>query len=854
MTHTAFKAFLSFFLFLLLSCEASEAQFIDPLLDVRQEKETDAAQFLKNISALKADTNKVSLLLKASHIYWEHRSVNPLAADSCLNTALAAQKLSLDLQYARGKDESGFMIYQVYLLRDQNLQAAGLIKASHGEQRVRLMILLANYYLKKKDATADEFSKAFQLITQATAISNSITTAPYQDDCRIMLAKYYLAKGEIEMARKTFLKNIKTHQLRHNYALEARNWSVMAHIFPENEDSFHLLIHYHEMAVDSYLRAGDKKQAANELRDLAVVNTNHNQTKLGGKQLLRSIAILESVHEKVPRHYYYLLAEVYRFTGLYHQALYYGLKALQTPEYHHPKRMLIYRSLGETYAVLGDVKNGLKYYQILFDHQLREKSGLTYVSAYRMGHIRGEAGQPVKALSELSEYIKLHPPENLSQKQLFISLYGDLYRLSGQNQKAEEQYKKMLALDDAVKIENGKKLKGHEINVQGSGALFLIGRFYGEQGRYRESKKLLERSIVNPQYFDVQQEMETYKFLFKADSAQGDYITAIRNLQRYKLMSDSINSLSRNNQLTETNIRYQTGQKEKDIKVLESKQKAQQAELMRAATVRNVILGGAAALLLLTIMAFTAFRIKQRSNRRLFAQQQVINDKNTELQALLSEKEVFLKEKEWLLKEVHHRVKNNLQIVMSLLSTQSFYLQSESAREAILLSENRVQSIALIHQKLYTGDNLASISMPAYISDLVMHLSESFSTAESHISFQLQIAPVSIDLSQAVPVGLILNEAITNAIKYAFNGKGGQISVMLRMLERETVEIAISDNGKGLPNDFDMHSTNSLGMEMMQGLTAQLKGNLEVVNSSGTAIVINFRLVKSFPGPAAGLS
>ncbi|TFF37781.1 tetratricopeptide repeat-containing sensor histidine kinase [Mucilaginibacter psychrotolerans] len=837
------KNFFTVILILLMNRMLSHAQNTEPRLTVIQEEETNPAPLLRKLNNMSPDTNQVKLLLKTSHIYWHRQKISGPALDTCMTMAKKAYELSYSLKYVNGTNEAAFMLCKTYMLRNRPEMVGGFLNRTFGEEKIRLLLVMAEHYTAEMASDPKELEKAYPLIAEATSLSAKIRSDRCLNECRMLLSGFYLSKGEISQARKILLDNINALHKKRDYAAEARNWSFIAHQFPENEDSYPFIIHCHEMAINRYFMTGDKKSAGYGLRDLAVVNANHNRTELAGKQFREMLSVFESIHEKISRRTYYLIAEYYRFTAQYHQALRFALKALQTPEAYDERRMMVYRSLGETYAALGDYQKGLKYYQILLDFQLAQKSGIAYVSAYRMAHIESEGGKPREALSSLNRYIRFHPPQNLSQKQLFYSSYGDLYRLIGDYYKAEAYYKKMLAIDNAVKIENGKYLHGHEINVTGSGALYLMGRFYAERGQYKEAKKYLKQSLVNPQYFDAQQELDTYKLLFKADSAQKNYLLAIRNFERHKLMYDSINSITRNNQIAELSIRYQTEQNKKDIKLLESKQRAQQAELMRAATLRNVILGGAATLLLLAVTAFAAYRIKQRSNQKLHAQQLEINHQNRELQSLLSEKEIFLKEKDWLLKEVHHRVKNNLQIVMSLLSTQSFYMQNDHAREAILQSENRVQSIALIHQKLYASDNLASIHMPAYIDDLVTHLGESFDTSTRRITFNQRIEQINIDLSQAVPVGLILNEAITNAIKYAFNKTGGEIAIVLRRIKSDDVEISISDNGKGLPRDFDVRAANSLGMEMMLGLSAQLKGTLEVSNGSGTSIRLKFQLL-----------
>lgn len=159
-------------------------------------------------------------------------------------------------------------------------------------------------------------------------------------------------------------------------------------------------------------------------------------------------------------------------------------------------------------------------------------------------------------------------------------------------------------------------------------------------------------------------------------------------------------------------------------------------------------------------LIYNRYRLKRRSNLVLEQKQGEINAQNELLRKILNEKE-------WLLREIHHRVKNNLQIVISLLNTQSAYLDNEDALVAIRNSQNRMHAMSLIHQKLYQSDNLAEIDMKWYIKELVDYMIECFGT-DNKIQFTLETEAIKLDVAQAVPLGLILNEAISNVIKYAF--------------------------------------------------------------------------------------
>lgn len=221
----------------------------------------------------------------------------------------------------------------------------------------------------------------------------------------------------------------------------------------------------------------------------------------------------------------------------------------------------------------------------------------------------------------------------------------------------------------------------------------------------------------------------------------------------------------------------------------------------------------------------------------------LILEKESQLQERdrqLLEKEFLLREKELLLKEMHHRVKNNLQIVINLLANQSTLLQSKDATDVLNKSRQRVQAIALIHQKLYHDTRGTIINMQAYTTSLLEDIDDCFSVSGRSIVFEKNIEPIELGIEQAVPLGLIINEAITNAIKYAFSEEGGIIWIALHKTEESSVLLAITDNGKGLPVDVDAKSARSQGMKMMKGLSSQLHGTLRVVNDHGVKLSLKF--------------
>jgi PAS domain S-box-containing protein len=218
-----------------------------------------------------------------------------------------------------------------------------------------------------------------------------------------------------------------------------------------------------------------------------------------------------------------------------------------------------------------------------------------------------------------------------------------------------------------------------------------------------------------------------------------------------------------------------------------------------------------------------------------------------------------LQEKEVLLKEIHHRVKNNLQIISSLLKLQSGYLDNPDVLLPLSDSYNRVRSMALIHEKLYQSEDLARIEAADYIQNLANNLFASYNVSQDEIVLSTEIDPVLLDVDTAIPCGLIINEILTNSIKYAF--KDHPHSQAQESRERSDSEIVIQflyqpdnrlmlrlrDNGVGLPPDFDIKNTESLGLQLVYNLTQQLGGDLEIDTHQGTSFTITFPYESSCP-------
>ena len=202
-----------------------------------------------------------------------------------------------------------------------------------------------------------------------------------------------------------------------------------------------------------------------------------------------------------------------------------------------------------------------------------------------------------------------------------------------------------------------------------------------------------------------------------------------------------------------------------------------------------------------------------------------------------------LREKEILLQEIHHRVKNNMQIISSLLKLQSKYIKEKKYRVLFEESQNMIRSMSLIHEKLYNSRDISRIDFKDYINDLVNNLFRSYDVNGSVIRSRINIDDVSPGMDMAIPCGLIINELVTNSLKYAFpDGRKGEINIAFRQNHSNIYELFVGDNGVGISRDLDINNTNSLGLRLVTMLVNdQLEGEIDLKRENGTNFSIKFK-------------
>lgn len=715
-----------------------------------------------------------------------------------------------------------------------------LRKTRPGEDRVRILIDLGKFHLFKAGERKSDLDSGAACFAQAARISDSLKLLKWQHETRSMMAIMSFERGDSLKGRQLMAQLFKDCEATGDKATAAAA-RVRLGVWLNVKASYKEVLQLYGEAIELYRQINDREQEISVMREVASVHLNEGKLKQAEQELLNVMEQFKSINYPKIHYTYNLLSTVYRTLGDLNKGLMYAMMTVESMN--RSKDTLqaanFYGDLARMYLEVGNRERSIDYYKKALQKWRQE--GLPNFAMFKAaGYISRELilqGDPREALKLIEDLRKEVPPITSIQNACIAQHLAYCYDALRKYDLAEKYFLESLKwyADTHMDFEVTQEIQQD------------VGKFYLERKDYKKAGPYLRKALS---YYPQKNALATVKdihfMLFQVDSAEKDYLSAIRHFRLHKLLDDSIFNSTKSRQIEELQIQYETSKKENDILLLNNRSKLQETNLQQANQTKNVTFGGIALLAIILVLLYNQYRIKNRGNEQLQLQQKEIKEKNDSLEQLLEEKE-------WLLKEVNHRVKNNLHTVMSLLESQSAYLDDE-ALQAINQSRNRVYAMSLIHQKLYQTDNVASINMAVYLPELVAHLQDSFDDGK-YIRFSLDVVQQEVDVSQAVPLGLILNEAITNSIKYAFpvQKNNNEISIRMRQLADARIELVIADNGRGLPADFDSKRSSSLGMKLMRGLTGDINGIFTIESGHGTTITIIFKPAVPFqPGGHTG--
>lgn len=569
------------------------------------------------------------------------------------------------------------------------------------------------------------------------------------------------------------------------------------------------------------------------------------------------------------------------------------------------------QNIGYNYERLGMLDSALHYFQILIDYGSKNKSyGDIAGGKHQMAVINFRKANLQKAMDLAEESLSIAEKNkdtfNILQN---LNLITDLYKRVGDEDKTLEYA--VRSVDVAMKFTNtfmksnanlrlgGVYLSKNEFEkakvcfelslklaeeskqfVMVQNANVSLGHLSFQFKKYDEGLSYYKKavSIANDSKVPLEQSQTlntlgyAYLFLKKyklavpigeqsfklAKSAENPFLqrnaaeilwSAYRNLDNYKLalkyhelfkdLADSVSSADFKKSLLEKEMTFKQANdslryaREKDL--LKTQQEKQN---IRERNIRNSIIGGLAALM---IFILVVFRVVSLRKQKKYLQATV--EKRTE------QLNISLTEKEALLKEIHHRVKNNLEVISSLLMLQTNTITDQKAKESLIEGQSRIQSIALIHHKLYRNDDLGSVELKGFTVDLFKQVKDVFNKPGNQVDFSFTGNEYWLSTDKAVPLGLILNELFTNAFKYAVRPEmENRITVTLHETNTDNTpgfSLIYSDNGPGIPDGFNPEKSTSLGMKVIHLLTRQLEGSISVYNDKGMVAAMQFSTKKT---------
>jgi len=703
-------------------------------------------------------------------------------------------------------------------------QLPGLLKQLRstppGDTRIQVLNNLGNLYLSlplRKPADLD-ISRRYeqQALHESIASNNQARKA----DALLLLGQLNFLTATPDSTERLLTIANDTTKAKLLLQLSFYSWYRT-----DGDDSYN-----NNKSIDFARRAGviSKKLGLTELtlmarRNIAIIHLNQAKPDAEA-EMLKILKEYQLTGYKKLHYIYFALAYYSNNTSRNAKTYYYSQAAVNSVNSTHDNA-----AAGDIYMIKGMID----YAQERYNDAIRSceqalgfysrQAGMYDVSMPSLHSIISKAydkmGKKLEAISYIENMMQKYPPNSMTDSITYLKRIGHAYRELKRFPEAESYFLQVSAI-----------LKKHHLNPGDTN--LDLGSLYLDAHKYEKARTFLYEELAAPHAnYSKGGQRQLHYMLFLADSATHHYLSAIKHQNFLNNQSEFKLRRERDSVVKTMEVAYKALEKEQEIKLknqniaqLKQQAIAQQEKLKQSQKIS--LLTGSALLLSLVVIILFGFLYRQnkRSSREM-------SHKNQLLYKLVSEKE-------WLLKEVHHRVKNNLHTVFCLLESQARTATTE-ARSALEKSQFRIYAMSLFHQKIYQSDNIEQVDFGFYIRDFLIFLQDSFDLEARNIRITQHIEPASLSLKQAMPLALVANEALTNAAKYAFEGRSsGEIRLMLEQ-QQQTYQLIISDDGIGIPANY-LSVNRSLGMELMHGLCADIGATISFEIKNGTKIYINF--------------
>jgi two-component system, sensor histidine kinase PdtaS len=762
------------------------------------------------------------LLLQLSQAYYTAAKENQIDLDSSLIYCAHSLGLSRLPVIAEGIDVSDLTGQLKWIDKRDPKSGMRMLSVASGKKYLELLVFMGAYYAFEPDSYHRYKDSVLYFLNRAISESKTQHEQQLGWQARLLIGKMYVDAYDFQHGDPIFDQLAKDCQAAGDHITEAKVWFYRGLYTGFTPVTVPKRIAYLQQARLLYHQQNITEGEISALTDISYLNVPIYQLDKAHKASLEALSLTESVQFPFRQYNTDAVAMITTFEGKFGEPLRYALQTVRLAEAVHDSIGLggFYNRVGVLYS-MEDPKHeeAQKWLEKAVYIVMRTgDDNILYISLYNLVNSLNAKGNLNKAWNILLEVSKKMPPKTTVDKLNYNLAYSWCYIMSKNYDMAE----KYAVRADGIEQQLGK----NGYSFQRAAVTEEFGDLYFFKGDYAKARINFERYLSDPSRKGTGLSSELYAFekLLRIDSIQRDNASEVRHFRLYNKLTDSNFVISKTRQAEELQVKYETAEKESEIALLNQKAKLEQVNLNKATLIGNVTIGGIGLLVIIAVLLYRQSRLRKKSN-------QVITHKSELLEHLLTEKE-------WLLKELNHRVKNNLHMVISLLESQAMYLESD-ALKAMKTSKHRIFSMSLIHQKLYQLEDVKTIDMSVYLPELVNYLRDSFD-AEEYIHFSLELEPVQLSVSQAIPLALVLNEAITNSIKYAFPGNRlGEISIKMRETG-ETIELIIRDNGVGMVEAAEDTCIDSLGLQLMRGLIEEISGQIQFENNNGTIITITF--------------
>lgn len=688
--------------------------------------------------------------------------------------------------------------------------------------RVNILNALA-YELRKSDP-----GKARQYWQEAVRLSRRLGWATGLADCKITEGLLHTAAEDWDTGRKHYLEALEMYTKLGDIDGMA-DAALKVGITHGVQSDYPLALEYFMKSLEAGRRTGDRKRISDNYNNIGHCHKYMGDYEKALEYYEKSMAISRELGDSAGvamMHNH--LAIIYDYQGNYRLALDHYFHSLRLNE-----RLGIKVEAGAAYGNIGIIYYYLEDYEKALENQMKnlhimqevkDKRGIA-IALYNIGNVYEKQGKYAGALEHFREGLRLH--RETGDKQGMVAGYlnsGLVLERQGRTAEATRIYEKGLALATDIGYRKGIA----EICIN-------MGKILCRTGNRQEALEMLNRGLRISEELGYPELIRSSAGALSTLYAElGNYRAAYRYLSLFREMNDSVANAANIKKITRMEMQYAFDKEQQEAEFKRARERlAHREELKRQKIMRNAFTAGFVLVAMMGFFILRGYLHKKKANQLLAEQKeeiQTINDKLTE----------SLDEKEVLLREIHHRVKNNLQIISSLLSLQTQNMKDKSIRDAVKTGQSRVKSMALIHQTLYQSDHLAGINFQDYLVKLTDFLSETYRSGDVRTTVEARDA--LLDIECAIPVGLIVNELVTNAYKYAFEGrKNGEVQIRLLKQGANGWLLAVADDGKGLPGNIDPGKTSSLGLRLVHILSRQLKGTPRFRNNNGTVFELAFK-------------